>query len=121
MSCELCRTRPVPSSYGSPRVCAFDDAGVFTTDNWNCETLNEIRWALPDEPGEWASFKSRMDDESVGVTWLADDLGWLIMTWYKGRGRVGRAVVMCDDSEPAPLRLEQAETHLASLRAGAIS
>lgn len=98
-------------------MCGFDAEGKFTTDNWNCETLNEIRWSLPDDGVAYASFKSRMDDESVGVAWLGDKFGWLIMTWYKNRGRVGRAVIMCDDQEPHPLQREEAESYLASLRA----
>ena len=42
--------------------------------------------------------------------------GYIVMTWYKSRGRVGQAVFMSDDDEPIKLTLDIAEDAIGTYR-----
>ena len=97
----------------SPVKCAFEK-GKFDHDNWNCETMNQLR--------EHCDFERRDDMSAacIGVIHIPDvkveDLpqqGYIVMTWYKQRGKTGQSYVMCDDDVPEPLTLETAEYVLA--------
>jgi hypothetical protein len=108
VTCHLCDTRPVPESYGSERRCAFHANGVFTCDNWNCETINELRRLAP--------IVTRHCDSTLAVipalTPVDLDECHVVLNWYKERGSVSGARVILDDSEDAPLTLEIAEAIL---------
>ena len=65
---------------GSDPVCAFDFEGKFQ-DNWNCATLNIIRENVEHMDDVYHSF-----DERLAV--LPYDGLFLLLGWYKNRGRV---------------------------------
>jgi hypothetical protein len=120
--CPRCRSRGKPWPGDNPQCAFSNEQQVFDTDNWNCATMNELREIV--EPICWDGkvepimpfWGCRREDTSIGVIWLpggtAED-GWLVMTWYKRRGRTGRAMIMVDDEEPQVLTLQQAERLLA--------
>ena len=43
LNCKRCKEAIIPDNFGSPRVCAFDENGIFTTENWNCVTAGLLR------------------------------------------------------------------------------
>lgn len=99
-----------------PVQCAFEK-GVFDHDNWNCETMNELR--------ERCDYERRddMSAASFGVIHIPDveaggkiQQGYIVMTWYKQRGKTGQAHVMCDDDVPTLLTLKTAEYVLSPKR-----
>lgn len=105
----------------SPVKCAFPN-GVFSWDNWNCETVNILRTLAGEDDKDREYFHAYHRDDmrsaSIGVLIIPgedteeDDgtqQGYLIMTWYKSRGATGQAYVMCDDIKPEPLTLKTAE------------
>lgn len=112
MVCRLCKERG-KTWEGSDPVCAFE-SGVFSPDNWACATMGKLR-RLSEELGH----SDRDDDScgSIGYVPLSDNYapdtyegfgGYIVMMWYKERGRVGNAVFMTDEGTE-PLTLEQAE------------
>lgn len=97
MTCKRCETSPL-SGYIESRVCAFK-SGVFSADNWNCATLNELR--DPDLGPECYS-----DDQvSQLVPWEGC---FVAMGWYKQRGRTEFAGIL-NERVLTPLTLGQAE------------
>lgn len=112
--CKRCKERGVPKSFGSPVGCAFLTP-EFSPDNWQCATMNALRDLA--EAGEEYLYSYRYNDSSCGVVPFDDrEYGFghfLVMTWYKNRGRTSRAYILCDDDEPKNLTLEQAELILA--------
>ena len=112
MTCKLCESRPVPKNYGSPRKCAFDEKGAFTRDNWNCETINEMRRALlfrytGEENGSIALFPLIDAPNEVN--------GYVVLTYDKNRGTVGGARIVCDEQDDLSLTLEIAESQLEQM------
>lgn len=117
MPCPRCVARG-KTWQGDDPVCAFGDDGIFRTDNWNCATMNALRDLAERGDSCW----SRRDDMgagSIGVVSVYDGSAeedwqgfYIVMTWYKGRGRTSRAYAMEDDHEPRPLTLAQAEMAL---------
>ncbi|AUG37189.1 hypothetical protein [Bacillus velezensis] len=112
MVCRLCRERG-KTWHGSDPVCAFEN-GVFSPDNWACATMGKLR-RLSEELGH----SDRDDDScgSIGYVPLNDNYapdtyegfgGYVVMMWYKERGRVGNAVFMTDE-RTEPLTIEHAE------------
>ena len=104
MVCRLCQERGKTWEGSDPR-CAFVD-GVFTTDNWNCATMNKLRDIARDLPLYW-----RNDDFGTfgavpfeGEYWQ----GYIAMAWYKRRGRTKQAMLMGDGDMPLPLTEEMA-------------
>lgn len=96
-------------------TCAFP-GGVFTPHNWSCQTLRALREIAQNE--QHYSYHYRHDDMSIAVLPIpeSDDEqvrpGFVVMTWYKDRGRVTQAWTMSDDAQPAPLNLVTAEAVL---------
>lgn len=96
-----------PAFTSAPIRCAFEVSEDFSTDNWCCESLAHLRNAK-DIVTVWH------DDSNVGVLRIpvtAEEgvqQGMLVMSWYKNRGRTGRAIVLCDDEEPVILNLKTA-------------
>ncbi len=96
-----------PSMTSSPILCAFEDSNTFSTDNWSCETMGLLR-------NEAKNSRTWHEDSSLGVIRIPLSVknvvqqGILVLSWYKSRGRTGRAVVFRDDSEPETLTLETA-------------
>lgn len=116
MACSRCIADPQPEGFGSPRQCAFDDAGDFTPENWNCETINVL---LGDKPTEVHG-----DDERCEVTptWMDDEDdaghhtygGWIVTTRYKRRGRTDSMIYVGQFHPPRPVTLAFVERVIAS-------
>ena len=80
MTCRLCSITPPDLTFASPRQCAFT-TGVFTTDNWQCASMNHLRGLA--EPVRQYGF-----DESAAVMWVGDEdsVTFVLIEWYKNRG-----------------------------------
>ena len=112
MPCQLCIERGKVWTGDDPK-CAFEN-GVFSPDNWNCATMNRLR-EIAEELGT-----TMRDDNSCGsigyvpldADYAPDDFdtysGYIVMMWYKDRGKTGNAVFMTDD-ETVPLTIRHAE------------
>jgi hypothetical protein len=109
VTCKLCASDPQPEGFLDPRKCAFK-TDEFDPDNWACATMSMLRFATE---------VHTRNDESIAVLPISDCVesatGFLVMTFYKQRGRTGQAYIMCDAEEPAHLTLQQAEEILASI------
>lgn len=117
MSCPRCEERGWPSHFASAPTCAFTAAGHFDTNNWNCATMSELR-ALVYGEGHDGRGCARVYgcDESVGVIPCEpdDDCGFIVLVWYKDRGRTDAAFhVASGDPHTAPLTLALAERTIA--------
>jgi hypothetical protein len=102
--CERCVKAGHPPHFGSLRRCGFTPDGKFKTDNWNCETLNELR-----RIAEANHRSTRYNDVSICYVPVANG-GFAVLSWYKDRGRVDNAIVMLDSPDAHPLTLKQAES-----------
>ena len=100
--------------------CAFPN-GVFDADNSQCGTMNDLRGLIASAriPG---AYWARDDDRngSLGILPIPehDDLprGYIVMAWYKDRGRTGQALVVNEDDPPLPLTKRIAERTLRAYR-----
>jgi hypothetical protein len=112
MTCKLCAERPVPDNYGSERKCAFDEQGMFTPENWMCETMNELRRRVRIASGSINDdVLLIIDASSEGVS------AWIALVIYKRRGRVESATLL-SDGRSRSLTLEDAENALKKLTDG---
>ena len=110
--CKECEKRGKQWNGDNP-VCGFNN-GKFNPENWNCASLNKLRAYCRDHG---YSYRDDVNNASIGVFPIPDNdiiSGYIVMTWYKSRGRTGRAIVMCDDSEPVILNEEMAEAIIES-------
>lgn len=88
--------------------CAFPK-GMFSPNNWNCETMNKLR----DLVGDWDT-ESKLgvqcynNDQKIGLYPLNDTGDFLILTWYKRRGRTEGAWINSGSSMKR-LSLKEAE------------
>ncbi len=98
--CERCQKR-VKDWNGDDPTCAFL-GGVFNIENWNCATMNELR-SLAESSTVWS------EDNNFGV--VPYDGLFVLMKWYKRRGRTDFAGVFDDRSSHGvePLSLHFAE------------
>lgn len=111
MTCRLCATRPIPNTYASPRKCAFY-GDRFTPENWNCETMNELRKRCR------SALTSTNEDRLLTVDASADGESlWIVLMTYKNRGCVESAGYGTE-SGWYELDLCVAELALARLRKG---
>lgn len=120
MTCKLCQERGKTWEGADPR-CAFDDNGIFNKDNWNCATMNKLR-NISEELD-----KTTRDDNSCGSIgyvpmvhdYAPDDFdtfgGYIVMMWYKERGKTGNALFMSDD-ETFPLTVQHAELAITTYK-----
>ena len=138
-NCALCKSTPVPENYGSPRSCAFDAGGLFTSDNWACVTalhLRELAGENEDSKNE-ESFYIRANDQSYGALYVPpnpNDVpegeefgpfrggGFIAMSWYKGHGQT-EIIIRVDprdggalDEAGLPLTLREAEAAIENIR-----
>lgn len=127
MACSRCQKRGQTWEGSAPR-CAFEH-GVFTTDNWNCATMNELRAlayeakAIAEPVRDWQpgwAFRDDMAAASFGVLYVPETKRgggyYICMSWYKQRGKTGRAITMQDDSAPQLLTIEEAEDAIIAVR-----
>ncbi len=110
---------PFPGVKMGAITCAFPD-GTFTPHHWNCQTMIALRELVnPDQESTSAhffhAFHYNADDSRFGVLVIPESedeavqFGYLVMLWYKDRGRTSQAFVVSDDEEPHPLTLKTAE------------
>ena len=88
----------------SPVSCAFEFSSFFEEENWNCQTMNELRDML--------DYKDRNGDVSIGIVRIpeqAGEYGHLVLLWYKERGNTSNAYILCEDEKIRPLTLDVAE------------
>lgn len=92
--CKLCDAaykngRPI--NYGSDPVCGFKK-GKFNPKNWSCRTLSELRRIA-------YSFGDIHKNNDMSLAHIAArDGGWIVLSFYKDRGRVGTASYITDTS-----------------------
>lgn len=126
MTCRLCTERGKTWDGDDPK-CAFPD-GVFSTDNWNCATMQalidvvEHYVEMGPSDQQRANFYYRDDTwffwlayDTGWIDWPEDEdgmAGWITMLRYKHRGAVEQASVM-ELGEPMHLTLRQAEAAIA--------
>ena len=74
--CKACEKRGKTWEGDDPR-CGFDKDGVFTTDNWNCATLNELRHLHN---------KNVAYHNDCSLVSIPIEDGWIVLSWYKTHG-----------------------------------
>lgn len=89
MSCPRCKARGKTWEGADPN-CAFED-GEFSSDNWNCATMNKLRDLCGDEITVW-------NEDCNACILKTDECGYVLLSWYKQRGRTEGAWVFCGDS-----------------------
>jgi len=112
VTCALCDALPVPLNYASPRKCAFDSSGAFTRDNWNCETMNELRRTCELEDRNTDENSVYVIRQLGGEDSENEENGHIVLTAYKRRGSVGGARIVVNDKPDLPLTLSVAEATL---------
>jgi hypothetical protein len=101
--CARCRDRAKPPAGDAPR-CAFP-RGKFDADNWNCATMNDLRdKAEAARTAVWSQ-----DNNGAMLAWFGR---FVVLGWYKSRGRTEFAGVLRDGAIH-PLSLGEAEDVLA--------
>ena len=98
--CPRCAARG-KTWVGSDPKCAFE-SGVFSADNWNCATINELRNLGDDSPVRYA-----LDYKAVMFV-RSDGYGHVVLAWYKDRGKCDIAVDL-NAGVLTQLSLEEAE------------
>ena len=96
-----------PANFESDPQCAFPD-GVFTTDNWMCSTMSDLR-RIAETNRTW------FEDSTVGVVpFESDDYGcaFIVLKWYKSRGATEMAVLFNRDDDPVRITLGIADAAL---------
>lgn len=119
MTCKRCQDDPQPDGSGSPRRCAFDDAGDFTPENWYCATIEALLHTqdVPAAVGFEPVFPTNLSfwgpDESMQIVPAGDmdeaDGGFIVLNRYKQRGCTSSAMHVGDFWPARPLTLELAE------------
>lgn len=93
--CPLCKERGKTWQGGNP-VCAFT-SGVFDSNNWNCATASKIRSLVIDD-AIWN------EDQYCAIKPVLDCGEFLLVSWYKRRGRTDGIWIVKDDKiEPITL------------------
>jgi hypothetical protein len=113
MPCPRCIERGKTWSGSDPK-CAFE-SGVFSGDNWQCATMNDLREAAAERG---TTMRDDLECGSFGYLPFSgeDGAGYIAMSWYKDRGATGMAVVLEDDQPVHLLTLREAELALQKER-----
>ena len=98
MACQLCEQRGKTWKGEDPQ-CAFL-ADTFSTDNWNCATMHELRTICEDR----AVYN---EDQYSAVVPVFDCGEFLVLSWYKRRGRTEGAWII-DSGNVLPLTIQEA-------------
>ena len=101
--CKLCKERGKNWNGDDPK-CAFTN-GIFSNGNWNCETANRLRDLTDDT-------RFYNNDQYCGIVDLDGFGKFLILSWYKSRGRTEGAWVV-DQALISPITLKEAEELLS--------
>lgn len=109
--CKACDRRGKTWEGGDPK-CGFV-TDTFDIGNWNCATLNALR-----DIAESLDVIKYQEDCSIAVIPINNGEidGWIVLSWYKRRGRTSSARFICDDIDE-PLTIEKAEIALAQYTA----
>ena len=95
MTCNLCKW--VEKDWkGDDRRCAFPGGhptSRLSSDNWNCATMNQARDFAKKSP---SGSLTCSDGQSLFVLPLQDG-EWLMMSWYKTRGRTDACFIFDGD------------------------
>jgi hypothetical protein len=86
--CKACDIRG-QTWIGQAPVCGFPD-GIFNANNWNCATLNSLR-----DIAKRIGTVQGMNDCYIAIIPIIDE-GWIILSWYKDRGKTSTARFMID-------------------------
>lgn len=97
-----------PKNFGSEPKCAFPNS-VFSTDNWQCRTANDIRDLIDQYQEERPAVYS--DDQWANILPLRNGK-FLVVGWYKGRGRTETMWVL-SETTIVPATLKDAEEALS--------
>lgn len=105
MTCRRCEAAgPLGPNYLHTRECAFKSE-VFSNDNWNCETMIELR-----NYAENAEVVRYSSDQNLATIPLGEGR-FMLIGWYKRRGRTEYGVIF-DESETGSLCRDEAEAFL---------
>ncbi len=112
--CSLCEERG-KNWQGDNPVCAFTKTGKFQSENWRCATMDALRFLIEhvstsdgwrgysEDAGSLATLRvpfqkkqNTPEEEEVDVTAAYERSGgfYLLLTWYKDRGRVSQALTL---------------------------
>lgn len=76
--CKMCDERGKNWRGDDPK-CAFDDNGVFVSDNWNCATMNALRNIA-------TKYYTWNEDEYCAPVPIREEGVFVVLSWYKNRG-----------------------------------
>ncbi len=107
MVCKRCEERGGKTWHGDDPKCGFPE-GTFWRGNWNCATLNQLRYLAEDLDNRVYG----MDESAALIPMPEDDGGFILLTWYKNRGSISGAFRVGDSSESRDLTLAGAEIAL---------
>ncbi len=103
MACKRCIEKGKPENYGSDPECAFESER-FDKDNWNCATLNELREDIEilneKQPYPYYGAVSILYSNDNTLCTLPLEEGFLIIGWYKQRGKVDNLFIINGDESP---------------------
>jgi hypothetical protein len=97
MACKECVKRGKTWN-GSDPVCGFEN-NKFSSDNWNCASMNQLR-DLAD------ASKVYNDDQYCTIIPIPESCDFIVLYWYKSRGRTENAIVITDcGTEPLTINI----------------
>ena len=115
MPCKLCLERGKKWDGDDPK-CAFEGF-TFSALNWNCATMNRLRSIAR---GEYKAARCSPpalacaeDDYVAVIPFIDDDLDmprFIVIGWYKSRGKTERAFIYRDGDHPENLPWQAAKT-----------
>lgn len=114
-ACPRCRQSypSRPADFNSDVVCAFL-SGKFSIDNWACATMQKLR--SQEVLGSTNGYANHKFNEDENGAMLPDGQGgFLILSWYKRRGRTQFARMLNVGAELRDVTLEDAERVIAYL------
>ena len=93
MTCKECKEL---HKTGFESECAFE-GGAFSSDNWNCWTLNKLR----EKYWQFDNIVESLDDYATLIPFDIDDNSWyyngfVYMKWYKSRWRTDQLEIMTE-------------------------
>lgn len=97
--CKMCDERGQNYNGDAPK-CAFDERGVFTSENFMCATMEQLRIKAYDK----AVYN---DDQKCCVLPIKDDYSFVVLSWYKNRGSTEGAWYV-SEGNMIPLTIEKA-------------
>lgn len=103
--CPRCKAHGKPWTGDVPR-CAFK-SGVFSPDNWNCATVNDLRNILSE------ALWNNCGDQHACLLSGVEECCHVLLSWYKCRGKLSGAWMVTSEGDIKPLTLTEAERILA--------